>query len=217
MIAKKKIQVIYNGLENNFYYPSTSEEIEKVKIKYNINHNFVLTVGSLEKRKNLPILLKSIGLLNSIGININLIIVGGFYNDYKNIIDTAKLSNITKKIKILNNVTDNELKCLYQIADLFVFPSLYEGFGIPLIEAMSLNCPVLASNILPFKEIGQKNINYFNPLSVESLINQLFFLNQNLKILKQQIADAKKRSMIFNYDKIADSIIDNYNKINKTV
>ena len=120
-------------------------------------------------------------------------------------------------MKVKNDISDRELYDYYENAYALILPSLYEGFGIPLIEAMSLNCPVLASNIHAFKEIGQKNINYFNPLSVESLTNQLIFLNKNLKILKQQIADAKKRSMIFNYDKIADSIIDNYNRINKTV
>ena len=118
---KDKISVIYNGLDQNYGQELKKNIINNTKNKYNLNFEFILTVGSLEKRKNLSVVLKSIGLLNSLGYNKKLVIVGGLYNDSSNIIETRELLDLNNDVVILNNVNDLELKCLYKLANIFVF------------------------------------------------------------------------------------------------
>lgn len=211
---KDKISVIYNGLDQNYGQELKKNIINNTKKKYNLNFEFILTVGSLEKRKNLSVVLKSIGLLNSLGYNKKLVIVGGLYNDSSNIIETRELLDLNNDVVILNEVNDLELKCLYKLANTFVFPSIYEGFGIPLLEAMFMKCPVIASDIECFRELGKSYINYFDPKSEEDLCYQLLRIENNKKEILKKIDKAYERSLEFNYESIAQKVISIYKELN---
>jgi len=210
---KDSINVIYNGLDDIYNIVPSTEDINKIKKKYQIDYDFILTVGSLEKRKNLSTVLKSIGLLNSLGFNKKLIIVGGFYNDSKNIISTRKLLNINKDVKILNKVTDFDLKCLYKLAEIFVFPSIYEGFGIPLIEAMYMKCSVIASDLKCFRELGGTYIDYFDPSSEEELCSKIIHLSNKKNIDSRKLDNAYNVSLKFNYDQIYKKVLHTYTEV----
>lgn len=148
---KKNIDVIYNGVSEvfkNFIYDSESD-----KNKYNIPENYIMALGTLEPRKNLELLIKAfVELKKENKLSDKLVLVGRkgwkFDSIAKNIDESIK-----KDIIFTGFVEDKDLPNIYYNANLFVFPSVYEGFGIPLIEAITIGTKVVISDINVFKEI----------------------------------------------------------------
>lgn len=169
-IPQKKIKVIYPAVQVS---KPQSSQIRKTLAKYQIKKPFILTVGKIEPRKNLHRLIKAF--IKTKPAKLKLIIVGpkGWGGVNK------QLTNLTYKnnIKLLGVVSDIELYCLYKAADFFIYPSLYEGFGYPVVEAMKLGCPIATSNTSALKEIAQGAGLLFNPLDenmIAKTINTLY-------------------------------------------
>src|SRR5690606_12032245 len=132
-------------------------------LKENIYKPYILTVSSHHPRKNYERLIEAFNALDD--TEIELFIIGSFVKHFSKTV-AVKPSN---KVKFLTNITDKQLVAYYQNAELFVFPSLYEGFGIPVIEAMSQHLPCVISDIPVFKEIGDESVIYVNPKDVDSI------------------------------------------------
>jgi glycosyltransferase involved in cell wall biosynthesis len=155
-IPESKILVVYNGISSIF------NSNKRVKFK-KPSRPYILTVSSHHPRKNYKRLIEAFENLKE--KDIDLYVIGNFINHFANKNDYQEQSNI----KFLKNISDQQLLGYYQNADLFVFPSLYEGFGIPLIEAMSQNLTCVASDIPVFREIGDESVIYVDPLRIESI------------------------------------------------
>lgn len=156
-IKENKLSVIYNAVA-----PVFKKESKKERLHSPEKEKYILTVSSHHPRKNFKRLIEAFSDLNIEGLK--LIIVGNFNRHFKD----EKIS-VSKSIMLKENVNDKELIVLYQNADLFVYPSLYEGFGIPIIEAMSLGTSVCVSDIPVFREICENNAVYFDPYSIDSI------------------------------------------------
>jgi len=184
-LSEKKISIIHLGCNHfDFNISQNSKEISHL-----IPEKFILFVGSREKYKNFDILLNSYHRAKEINKKYKLVCFGGgkFSKNEK-----KKISDLSLQAKVFNFLgEDSLLSELYLKASLFVFPSNYEGFGIPIIEAMLHGCPVLASNIKVFYEVSKNSINFFKKGDENSLVNELikllggnFDLNVNKKNLK---------------------------------
>lgn len=203
-LDQEKIKVIYNG----------SDHLINLETFNNINNKFfkkpyILFVGSRSKYKNFKLFVESYKKSKRILDNFNIICFGGG-NFSKNEI------NFFKDLKITNNISsvsgdDKKLKFFYQNASMFIYPSLYEGFGIPILEAMHEGCPTLASDIPVFKEILGQNGNYFNPRSHDDLIfnmEEILFNDQNNKNL---VSNGKIISKKYSWSKCYNKTIEFYN------
>lgn len=158
-IPKEKISVIYNAVSSIFR--QNNQEILQSLSK----ENYILTVSSHHPRKNFNRLIKAFERLED--KEMKLYIVGGFNKHFsKTYLHERKLND---RIILLENVSDKHLIQYYKHAKLFVFASLYEGFGIPIIEAMSLGTPVCVSDIPVFHEVCGNRAFYFNPLKIEDI------------------------------------------------
>lgn len=155
-IPLDKINVVYNGVADVF------KKNIAFSVRSPVEGDYILTVSSHHPRKNFTRLVEAFKLLNN--PNLKLCIIGNMHRNFKN---TTKESD--DNILYLNNISDAELLNYYKHAKLFVFPSVYEGFGIPIIEAMQFDVPVCVSDILVFHEICNDNATYFNPLLVEDI------------------------------------------------
>tara|TARA_B100000575_G_C23143020_1_gene665818 strand:+ start:3735 stop:4832 length:1098 start_codon:yes stop_codon:yes gene_type:complete len=168
IIKTKKTNVIYNPLKFSIYNEDL-KEYDKNSIDLHKNTNHFLCVGSFEKRKNYEIILYSAYLLKNVNINFKFTLVG-FRTKYifklNKIIKNLGLSN---HINIHHNLTNSALINLYKKCDIFIYPSKYEGFGIPLIEAINFNCNIILSDIKVFREITDNNGQFFDPNSPEDL------------------------------------------------
>lgn len=177
----KKIEVVYPGVKIK---KISQKRVSAVLKKFNLKpKKFILTVGKLEPRKNLLRLIE--GFLEANLTEKELVIIGSYGWDKKLL---EQKNNFPKTIKFLGFVSNEELYSLYSSALFFVFPSLYEGFGYPVVEAMMLKCPVCCSNIPTNKEIIKENAIYFDPLSSSSIKKAIItlekdkFLRETLKI-----------------------------------
>jgi glycosyltransferase involved in cell wall biosynthesis len=159
-ISKDKITVVYNAVSSVFLGKGSPEK-EVVKV----SEDYILTVSSFHPRKNLKRLIKAF--LKISNTNLKLYIVGNFDKNFA--FDELNFKELDSRVKILTNINDEELKRIYKKAKLFVFPSLYEGFGIPIIEAMSCGVPVCVSDINIFKEVCGSNATYFDPKNIEDI------------------------------------------------
>ena len=174
------IEYVYNVYEPNDLLIEQSKNLKNSYIK----DEYILSVGIFEYRKNYHTLLKSAYILKHIYPRIKFIIVGARTKYTKNLLNKIKLMNLEKNIIFLHNISDKELINLYVKSKLFLFPSKYEGFGIPVLEAISHQCNILLSDLNVFKEITENKISYFDKTSCEDLtyhILNVFNINKNLK------------------------------------
>ncbi|MBE37735.1 MAG: hypothetical protein CMP50_03690 [Flavobacteriales bacterium] len=167
-INENKIKVIYQSCQNEFIDKS-NDDILKSTIKEKLKKPFLLFVGSIEKRKNLLFLLKAINKIN----NIHLICIGRKGDAYNKVLSYITKNKLEKKITFLSIYNTNTLATIYRLSRGLIYPSIDEGFGIPIIEAMYSKIPVITSDKPIFKEVGGSNSYYFESGKLDSLISAI--------------------------------------------
>ena len=194
--VEDKIEIIQLGI-SDFFKPSFDASIIK---KLKINHPFILHVGTLEPRKNIPLLIQAFTALRKAkpDSNLELVLAGKPGWDFHEILDAKKMSPFSDSIIFTDFVTRDELRVLYTHAECLVMPSYYEGFGLPVLEAMACGCPCLISGEGALKEVGGEAAIYFDIANVESLINQvqklLISKEEQIKWREKALEHAKKYS-----------------------
>ena len=210
-IKPEKIKVIYQGCSPVFKAEISKEFIEITRTKYNLPSNFILNVGTIEKRKNILSAIKAIK-----NIDVQLVIIGkktAYYNEISNYISENKLED---KIIFLENVALKELAAIYRMAQIFIYPSIFEGFGIPIIEALYSRTPVITTKGGCFEEAGGKDSIYVDSLNVIEIRNEIYNLLNNPE--KQESMKIKGFNFVqqFNDDVIATSLMNTYNEVLKS-
>ena len=198
-IKEQNVSVVYNAADETIFHrlPQSSTPAEP----------FVLAVSSLDPRKNFTRLIEAFKDIK----NCNLYIVGS-HNRVFTQQDSATVSQ--NNIKFLGRVSDEELVHLYNQAIGFIFPSIYEGFGLPPIEAMYCGCPVLVSDIPVLREVCGKGAIYFNPYDKESIRNTIEkFLNFDDNDKEQLRASGHENTQRFTWEKSAKHIMSLINKL----
>ena len=182
-IDEKKIQVHYQSCDPAFYKLLESNRIYETKEKYKLSRPYILHVGAFEERKNQLNLLKAYAQISE-KIAEDLVFIGQG-KKYKEIIRSQiNELKLNDRVHLLDSVGFEDLPSLYQGANVFCFPSLFEGFGIPIIEALFSKTPVITSVGSCFPESAGPNSYYIDPLSINSIAEGLISVltNQNLRI-----------------------------------
>jgi len=200
------ISVLYNGVDPDYFSGSPDEDLLKVRKKYDLGESFLLSVGHLEKRKNYPQLLKAISILKKRDHKCFLVIIGNDGDDEDAIGEQIRVLNLSDNVRILKKVPDWEVRSLYRLCSLFVFPSVYEGFGIPILEAMAAQCPMVISDIPVFREITENQSLYFNQNNAESIAAEIWNVLNSPVEQKRLIEYGVKRVQAFTYDKLAEEL-----------
>jgi len=193
-IPEKKIKVVYLGYLNNQFKDKEYKVIE-------LPSKFILFVGSRRGYKNFRLFIKSITSILQKENEINVICVGGG-KFTKNEVGWFKFLNINGQISQLD-VADALLSQIYKKALFFVFPSLYEGFGLPILEAFSNGCPVLCSNTSSLSEVAGDTAMYFNPYDVDSIKNSVRIALDNSEIMNNLKLKAFERLGNFSWENTA--------------
>ena len=160
------ISVVYNGLDTQGFDAVFEIDQQAVRRKYDLPAEFILAVGHLERRKNYLRLVDSMARLRDQGRSCSLLIVGNDRggndrNERKAIEERINAADLSGCVKILTGLSDFEVRCVYKLCTLVVFPSSYEGFGIPILEAMAAGRPMVLSDIPAFREITENRGIYF--------------------------------------------------------
>lgn len=169
-VPEEKIAVVYQGCDDSFKTSASESVKQSVRIKHQLPDRYILNVGTIETRKNLVTLIKA---LRGIAEEIKLVVVGKETPYKKLVIQEIERLSLGNKIIFLQNIPFNELPAIYQMATLFVYPSLYEGFGIPIIEALYSQVPVIAAKGSCLEEAGGPGSVYVEPENAVELTNAI--------------------------------------------
>ncbi len=173
---------------------------------FNSGKSFILSVGVFSERKNIPFLLDSfVALPKSLREGINIVLTGNRPKNklYPPILARIKKNNLEKQVFLVHNIPQEDLIALYNNALCLVFPSLYEGFGLPLLEAMSCGCPVISSNATSLPEVGEDAALYFDPRSQESCSSVLEKLIASKEIQKTMAEKGLQQAEKFSWHETA--------------
>jgi glycosyltransferase involved in cell wall biosynthesis len=155
-IPESRIEVIYNAIDDRFWQEPPADEVARVRERYRLTDPFILYAGSIKPHKNLERLIESFHLLrqNSPELkDVQLLIIGDEISKYAALRRAVHRHKLHKQVRFFGFVSDQTLAALYRLADVFVFPSLYEGFGLPPLEAMASGTPVITSNVSSLPEV----------------------------------------------------------------
>jgi len=192
-----RVTVTYPGIKAVL----TGLTMSELSSKYGIKRDYVLFVGTLQPRKNIVRLIEAFSKLNK--PDLDLVIVGKKGWKFEEILAAPKKFEIENKVKFLDSVTDEDLPAFYKNAVCFVLPSLYEGFGLPVLEAMNYGCPVVTSNVSSLPEAGGDAALYVDPLSVDDIKKNLELIINDKELRNKLIKKGYEQVKKFNWEKTA--------------
>lgn len=213
-VPEDKIEVIYNGKGESFKILS-KEEIDGIIKKYQLPHEFILSVGGLHPIKNIPRLLHAYCLALKDGLKHDLVIVGVPMDRSHEIFQTLKVLGIEEKVIFTGPVSEKDLVALYNAADLFVYPCLYAGFGLPPLEAMACGTPVITSNNSSLPEVVGDAGLFINPYNIKEVAESINSLLSDEKTKKKLTKKGLKRSKLFKWSDTAIKTLEIYEEVCK--
>ena len=200
-IDEKKIKVIYLGVDQRFK-PSSQEEIERVRRRYGINGPFLLSIGSVP-RKNIEGIIRAFAGSKA---KKDFFLVLSCNMDVDKYRQIAREFGVEKRILILSALSDGEVVALYSGCHCFIFPSLYEGFGLPILEAMQCGAPVITSNLSSCPEVAGDAAILVNPNNIQEISEAIDQMCQNESLRQNFIQKGLQRCKLFNWDRHAREI-----------
>lgn len=227
-INPSKIKVIPEAASDEFK-PLSEGNLLGIKRKYNLPDRFLLFVGDANFVKNLPFLIEGFNVLREDldFKNLKLALVNGVFLKKLDDIDHPELASLKKVNKLINEynlsdfiirpgqVSEKELVAFYNLATLYIQPSLYEGFGLPILQALSCGTPVLSSDVASLKEVGSDAAVYFNPENQNQFVNLLKDILRDNSLQEKLSKAGLKRARQFSWEKVTREVIKVYEEVSK--
>ena len=204
-IDEQKIEVIYQGC-NNAFKKSDYDNYELIKNKFGLFDEYLLYVGSIEERKNLLTLLE---VLKDIPRK-KLIIIGDGNNYKKKCVSFINNNNLNSRTLILSGLKIEEMATIYKHAEMLIYPSIFEGFGIPILEALNSKIPVITSKDGCFSEAGGPDSIYINPLSKKEILEAIKKIEGTPNLKEKMIENGLKYAENFSDENIANNLMKVY-------
>ncbi len=216
-IPEEKIQVIYHAVDHKFKPERNTQNLKYLSTKFEIHESYVFCVATIEPRKNMKRLIQAYTTLpETLKDKYLLVIAGGTGWLNSNIYSFVKEQRLEQRVKFLGYVDDSDLPILYSCCDVFVYPSLYEGFGLPVIEAMACGVPVITSQVSSLSEVAGDSAVYVDPYNVRSICDAMMEVltkqDKNLELRKKGM----KQSKGFSWAKTARETLSLYETVVKS-
>jgi len=205
-----RIDVIYQSYGATFRYPANDEKKQEVKARYLLPPRYIINVGTIEERKNILLAVKAMELLPK---DLSLVIVGrstSYAQQVKHYVDKHHLGD---RVLFLHNVTNDDLPAIYQMAEVCAYPSRYEGFGIPVIEAIHSGLPVVACTGSCLEEAGGPDCLYVNPDDVQGMAESICQLLHGAEGREQRILRAQDYIRRFEGNNVAEQVLRVYKSL----
>jgi glycosyltransferase involved in cell wall biosynthesis len=195
------IDVVYNGYAQNLFYPQANHAILE---QYNLD-KYLLYVGDMRLYKNLS---RSLEAFDSLPLQDYQFVITGKKDDFFYPEIKRQVSQLTAQDRIifLDYVPKEDLPGLYSMAQALVFPSLYEGFGLPVLEAMACGCPVITSKVTSIPEVGGNSVFYVDPYDVDSIAQGIYQVITNPELSTNLRHQGLTRAKLFSWDKTAAGV-----------
>lgn len=208
-----KIDVIYQGCDKVFKSEIPEDKLLNVKRKYNLPDRFLLNVGSIEERKNAALIVKALPLLKE---KLPLVIVGKRTKYTDEVESVAQKLGVANLVRIISNVPFEDLAPIYHLSEVFIYPSRYEGFGIPIIEAINCGLPVIAATGSCLEEAGGPDCQYVDPDDADGLasaIERVLDTPENQDFRSNAISKSLEYVKRFSEDIQAQQLMECYKQI----
>jgi glycosyltransferase involved in cell wall biosynthesis len=211
-IAQERVTVVYAGHDPRFN-PQVQVTDGAIQETYGIKGPYILALGTLQPRKNFATLIRAYNLLvKEHHIPHKLIIGGGKGWLYDDIFDTVRELNLEELVEFPGFVADEHLPALYRGADVFAFPSLYEGFGIPILEALGCGTPVITSTTSSLPEVAGDAALYIDPQDYAALADAIWQAISDATLRQTLRQRGLERVMLFTWEKAATTLLDVYHR-----
>lgn len=204
------IEVVYQGCDDSFRVKQSKEKLAEVKAKYKLPEKYILNVGTIETRKNLLLMAKAMLYLPK---DTQLVVVGKPTKYFARVDEYLYLHNLDERVLFVTDAVFADLPAIYQGAQLFVYPSRYEGFGIPVLEALVSSVPVIAAKGSCLEEAGGPDSLYCDPDDETELTEQIRLLLDNDELRQNMIDKGLVYSRRFEEKKLASQMMDLYNNV----
>jgi len=207
---ENKISVVYQGCNSIFRQPVSSEKTRSVQVKYQLPLHYLLTVGSIEKRKNTTLIIEA---LHRFGLTIPLLVIGKpapYINELQALIHKYGME---EQVKFIHHAETVDLPAIYTLAKIFVYPSIFEGCGIPILEALCSGTPVVSSKGSCFEETGGPGSKYVDPQNADDLGEVLSNLLSDDATLERMSKEGLIFASKFEEEQIAKELMKVYNSL----
>lgn len=213
----EKITVLYGGVDTRFAPVHDPDKLAAIRARYNIGSGpFILGLGTIQPRKNYGRLIQAFSNLlplERLTSNLRLVIVGGKGWLYDNIFAEVKRLGVADRVMFPGFVDDDDLPALYSAAALFAFPSLYEGFGLPVLEAMACGTPVVTSSTSSLVEVGGDAALLVEPTNVDAIADAMRHILEDASLRQQLVKRGFEQARRFTWDEAALQLKEIYQRI----
>ncbi|HUE87782.1 MAG TPA: glycosyltransferase family 1 protein [Vicinamibacterales bacterium] len=206
-IAPDKVSVIYNAIDERFLAAPDEERMDQIRQRYQLDHPFLLYVGNIKRHKNLERLIDAFGRARAGGLDdLKLVIIGDEISKYPPLRQSVHRHRLDKHVRFLGFQPHDTLAAFYRLARAFVFPSLYEGFGLPPLEAMACGTPVVTSNVSSLPEVAGNAAILVDPYEPASIADGITRAVTDESARADLIARGLARARDFSWSQSASSI-----------
>ncbi len=200
----EKIRIIYEAVDHEKYRVINDQsQLDKVREKYDLGKKIILFTGSISPRKNLARLIEAFHMIMD-RLPHDLVITG--HKGWKNTKELLMIRQ-NRRVKKIGFVHEKEIACLYNLADMYVYPSLYEGFGLPVLEAQACGVPVIASNVTSIPEVGGDSICYVDPENIQSIAGGILKVSLDRQYRESLIQKGFENISHYSWDKGARALL----------
>lgn len=208
-IDEEKIRIAYQGCDPQFYNACSNEQKQAVKAKYQLPDKYILYVGTIEERKNLTTIVKALAVMPK---DLHLVAIGKGTDYMQKVSAEVEKLNLRSRVHFIHKSDFRDLPAIYQSAQVFVLPSVFEGFGIPVLEALNSKIPVVTSNTSSLPEAGGPHSLYIDPTSSKELEEALFNILSHNDLRTSMVTNGYKYAQKFREQKLAQDMWNIYSE-----
>nr|WP_315224033.1 glycosyltransferase family 1 protein [uncultured Flavobacterium sp.] len=217
-LKDKKIETIHNGVNQNFTIEMDPDHLYKVKTDYKLPEDYLLHIANKDPRKNTRgVLIAFNDFLKKATVSYQLVLLGYKEADLKIILNEIDATHLRQHIILTGYVSDEDLPAIYYLSKLFLFPSLREGFGIPIIEAMACGVPVITSNNSSMPEVAGDAAHIIDPNKPKEICNGIIKITSDAKYRNELIQKGLLQSKKFSWNRMAFQVLEQYKQLYKEI
>lgn len=201
-VPPDKVEVIYNALDERLAIVPTPDDVARVRERFQLTSPFVLYTGNIKPHKNIDRLIEAFSILRRSGIDdVKLLIIGDDISKYPNLRRLVHRFQLHQQVRFLGFVPEETLAVLYRLASLFVFPSLYEGFGLPPLEAMAAGVPVVTSNVSSLPEVVGDAALLIDPMDAGAIADAMGRVLGDPRLSAELVRRGRERIKAFSWER----------------
>jgi glycosyltransferase involved in cell wall biosynthesis len=213
-LPEKRVRTVYNACGTHFTPYASAEELVAFRQKMKLPEKFVLFLGNTDPKKNLPNVMRALGLLHARKkLDFTLVMPDFGKEHLQAMLQEQGNAHLIDHIMLTGYIPNQELPNLYRLAEMFLYPSLRESFGIPILEAMACGTPLITSNTSAMPEVAGSGALFIDPTDPESIANQIERLQKNKILRENTIAYGLERAKAFSWAKTAQQVVALYEEV----